>query len=1091
MPLGVRDVLLVIRAKDQASRQIREVGLTLGALEGSGVSLGQKLTTVGTSMIALGTGLAAVGIGGLAFIHSSVSAFEEFDAASRKTLTQVSGFVPSLKEVEQVALDVGRNIAVPFNQLQPALFDIFSSIPVKNMQDAKDVLVEMSKAAVAGATDVQTVARSNFEIMNAFGLKTSDLNHLLDVQFNLVKLGIGDYASINDGIGRLAPTAQIAGQSIETMAGSLAFATRIMGPGGTAISAVSRAFEGLANPKVVERLKAMGIAAVDATGNFRPFGDVLGELAAKLQQLPNAEKVKVLNDLFKGAGGTIQARRFLTEAVTQYGNLKDAIDAMTNSAGSLDGAYAIMAAAPVNTIQLLSNGFQELKISIGEAAAPVLLQFVTVLQNVLDWFNNLSDGTKEMIGRFILVASIVSVVMGVIIALGGALLLLIGVLMTMGVTLGGAITLLLGVPAAIVLVIGALTELILHWQQVKDKIREVIDRAREWFDNLPTWEQALVVFAAAIMGTVTALVLLSTAFTTLQSVMGAIKIAETLASIASAIAGFAESAGLIAVLADPLTWLVVAVVAVIAVITFLIIKFGVWGDIVNFFQGLWQGFIDLLSTSWQIIQQVAGVIVDFFEGKVIPAVTAFGSVMADVFNTTNSIIAAVVGTIVGWLQFLWDKFSGFVMFLSDQFGTGIMDILHAIGGLFSTVFSDVATTIVSLWSRLMWFWSGFTTIFIPIFWFFKEVVTNVFNWIAGIAKDTLGDTLVAVFGLIVDTLGTLFDIWQQTWSTIGEIVGIAMGLIEDVINIAFGILQSAWDNFGYTIFDIVKNIWDLISGVIATAITLIKDVIDVGLKLIQGDWGGAWDAIKQFFIDAWQGIWNALQAVWAILRDFFVSLPGNILGFIGDVARLLWQKGIDILYGLWAGLVSMKDWFVGALGGIAQWIKDVFIDAGVWLWQAAIDLVVGLWHGIESMKDWIVDKVKSFAGSIVDGFKSAVGIGSPSKVMAEMGVFMGLGLANGIIDSYGTVSDAMAGMVDTATGTLNANIGVSGSLNGGGTGLGVNVTVPPVNTRTVSVTFADGAIQVSGADDPQAVAKEIMAQFEEMIAEATQQGVGG
>ena len=49
-------------------------------------------------------------------------------------------------------------------------------------------------------------------------------------------------------------------------------------------------------------------------------------------------------------------------------------------------------------------------------------------------------------------------------------------------------------------------------------------------------------------------------------------------------------------------------------------------------------------------------------------------------------------------------------------------------------------------------------------------------------------------------------------------------------------------------------------------------------------------------------------------------------------------------------------------------------------------IVIGLWEGIKAMGSWIKDKVSGFLSGIVDGVKSVLGIHSPSKVFASIGI---------------------------------------------------------------------------------------------------------
>ena len=60
------------------------------------------------------------------------------------------------------------------------------------------------------------------------------------------------------------------------------------------------------------------------------------------------------------------------------------------------------------------------------------------------------------------------------------------------------------------------------------------------------------------------------------------------------------------------------------------------------------------------------------------------------------------------------------------------------------------------------------------------------------------------------------------------------------------------------------------------------------------------------------------------------------------------------------------------------------------------NIVSGIWNGISNSIGWITNKVKEFAGSILNGIKSALGIHSPSVEFYKVGDFSMVGWFNGI-----------------------------------------------------------------------------------------------
>ena len=60
------------------------------------------------------------------------------------------------------------------------------------------------------------------------------------------------------------------------------------------------------------------------------------------------------------------------------------------------------------------------------------------------------------------------------------------------------------------------------------------------------------------------------------------------------------------------------------------------------------------------------------------------------------------------------------------------------------------------------------------------------------------------------------------------------------------------------------------------------------------------------------------------------------------------------------------------------------------------DIVNGIWNGISGAAGWLKKKISGFVSGIVSGFKSALKIGSPSRVFADESRWIPAGIAEGI-----------------------------------------------------------------------------------------------
>lgn len=439
-----------ISAINQQITALKQADVAAAAHARDMEALSNNLRSASQTAYAMGFALSVAGLAGAVGIAGAVKAMTEYDRQVRLTATQVAGMGDHLQELSDIGKRVAKTIGVSFQSIQPALYDIFSSMDV-SITDAEKDLTLFAKAAVAGQTDIQSVSRGTIGILNTFKLGAQDLNHVLDLQFKFIQKGVGTYDEWAKKIGLVSPSAIRAGQSLEVMIASLAEASRMSGVASRAGTAVARAFDAFSNPNAIAKLKALGVNVADAQGNFRNFIDVMFDFRAALEKIPGgqADKVKAIFEVFKGAGGTIEARRFLQALLLQKGTLEDlaAIYKDTaNAAGSLDQAYGVMANSISAKTERLKNNWQLLKIAIGEALTPTILKVIDLVQKLFDWFNNLSPKAQQLAAYFLLIATALA-------AIGGPMLLFVGLLANIAASFVIA-------GSSIVLIVGGLTLLV-------------------------------------------------------------------------------------------------------------------------------------------------------------------------------------------------------------------------------------------------------------------------------------------------------------------------------------------------------------------------------------------------------------------------------------------------------------------------------------------------------------------------------------------------------------------------------------------------------------------------------------------------------
>jgi hypothetical protein len=242
-------------------------------------------------------------------------------------------------------------------------------------------------------------------------------------------------------------------------------------------------------------MEQLGIGVRDVKGNMLPLVDILRNLQKYLLKLPNKDRVGALVDLFKGSGGTIQARRFLDQILLKPGQLEDFVGFLTDmnqASGQFQKAYATMADTVSAKTSLLRNKLKVAAVALGEGVTPAFIVILTYLGKIIDMFNDLDPATKKWISIALLLGAAMMVVAGIIVAFLG---ILAGITAAI-VTAGSAFFILVGAVSALVIGLLGLTAIfVIGWKRSKAFRDIVIDT----FNRLKTiYKEAILPTAEGI-----------------------------------------------------------------------------------------------------------------------------------------------------------------------------------------------------------------------------------------------------------------------------------------------------------------------------------------------------------------------------------------------------------------------------------------------------------------------------------------------------------------------------------------------------------------------------------------------------------------
>lgn len=259
-------------------------------------------------------------------------------------------------------------------------------------------------------------------------------------------------------------------------------------------------------------------------------------------------------------------------------------------------------------------------------------------------------------------------------------------------------------------------------------------------------------------------------------------------------------------------------------------------------------------------------------------------------------------------------------------------------------------------------------------------------------------------------------------------VGPFLDQVKDLFDI-FGQGKASGQALTAGIGGFFKQVFALATKVVPYIRRFLLDVVIYGLKSYI-----ALRPILKWFLDLRNNV-----TVMAVVTEGFKGVAvavGAVLVVVALAVGLfvaLTAAAAVVGISIWAALTSVVE-FTARVSAVLGGLVTSAIKLGT-------DFVSGLVSGITSGAGAVVNAVKGLADSAKNTFKNVLGIHSPSKVMMELGHYMGQGVAQGVDNSAPQVQASSAGLGKIAA--SGASSGMSGGGGGKGGGGGVTINVEP------------------------------------------------
>lgn len=374
-------------------------------------------------------------------------------------------------------------------------------------------------------------------------------------------------------------------------------------------------------------------------------------------------------------------------------------------------------------------------------------------------------------------------------------------------------------------------------------------------------------------------------------------------------------------------------------------------------------------------------------------VEAFVELIPQLVSALVALTPQLVQTLVGLIETLASSLPKFIPMI---LGGAVQLFLGLVKGLTVVLQLIVPQLLAALPGILQALLSMLPTLLTTAVQVFTSLIQGLVQVIPTLLTTLLGmlpmilQTLIAMVPTLLTTAMNLFQ------SLIQGLILIVPALIKGIVDLLPQIIESLVSMIPELITTAITLFTSLITGLV----DMIPDLLDTLIGLIDVIVPALITLIPALIKGAVQLFTGLVKAVPLIIPPLIVAIlkiiPAVVGALIRSIPKLL-EAGGKLLKGVIDGIKAALSTVDSELSRIADDLVNGFVNG----LQAA-------WHKVTELVNKLIDKIPKV-------IRDKLGIGSPSKVMMEIGRWIGIGLRDGLTGTTKQVQSAVLKLANKVT----------------------------------------------------------------------------
>lgn len=337
-------------------------------------------------------------------------------------------------------------------------------------------------------------------------------------------------------------------------------------------------------------------------------------------------------------------------------------------------------------------------------------------------------------------------------------------------------------------------------------------------------------------------------------------------------------------------------------------------------------------------------------------------------------------------------------------GTFISTILQSTAGLRDGLIQTMATLIPAILQQIIAaapmiltaavqsFSTALVTTIPPLVTAIMGMLPVIISTLLGMVPLLLAAGLQLFQGLVSSLVVVIPQVVTALIGMLPQLSSTILAMLPTIISAALGMFMGIVQALVKLLPVLISAVMKLLPSIVSSLMGMLPTIINSALTLFLGV------------------VTGLLRALPSILTALLRMLPQLISTLIGMIPALI-QAAVQLFKGIVQALPTVIPLIVSALVGIGPELVGAVISMVPLLVRAGGDLIGGLVQGLMSAAGSVGAALIDIAGGAIEGFKSFLGIKSPSRVFKGFGGDIGQGLILGIEGTQGKVASSIERLV--------------------------------------------------------------------------------